>query len=185
MIPLAVFQEWFNYNYWARDRQLQVCSRLTPEQWLRPLGNSFSSIRDTLAHMAGGEWLWLERCQGESPQSLPDASEFPDLEAVRRYWDATERGFRDFLSGLREEALVSLVSYTGFTGDTWAYPLWRVLMHLMNHQSYHRGQVTMLLRLLGAEPMPVDLLVADDVGLFRIDGQDSSASQHTASAPRG
>src|SRR5215470_303743 len=71
VISLAVFREWLNYNYWARDRQLQVCSRLTPEQWLRPLGNSFSSIRDTLAHMAGGEWVWLERCKGKSPQSLP------------------------------------------------------------------------------------------------------------------
>ena len=80
---------------------------------------------------------------------------------------------------------MSPVTYTGFTADTWTYPLWRVLMHLMNHQSYHRGQVTTLLRLLGAEPMPVDLLVADDAGLFEIDNQDSSGSQHTASAPAG
>jgi uncharacterized damage-inducible protein DinB len=86
-------------------------------------------------------------------------------------------------SYLRDITLVSAVSYTGFTGDTWTYPLWRVLMHLMNHQSYHRGQVTMLLLLLGAEPMPVDLLVADDAGLFRINSQDSSASLRTASAP--
>ena len=176
MISLAVFREWLNYNYWARDRQLQVCSRLTPEQWLRPLGNSFSSIRDTLAHMAGGEWVWLERCRGKSPQSLPDASQFPDLQAIAKYWNATERGFRNFLSGLPEEALLSAISYTGFTGDTWTYPLWRVLMHLMNHQSYHRGQVTMLLRLLGVEPIPVDLLVADDARLFK------DSNQHRASA---
>ena len=71
---------------------------------------------------------------------------------------------------------MSCVSYTGFTGDIWTYPLWRVLMHLLNHQSYHRGQVTMFLRLLGAEPMPVDLLVADDAGLFRIDSQGSLGS---------
>jgi len=177
VIHLAVFREWFDYNYWARDRQLRVCSRLTPEQWLRPLGNSFSSIRDTLAHMAEAEWVWLERCRGESPRSLPAASEFPDVEAITKFWDSTEVGFREFLKVLREEALLFPFSYIGFTGDTWTYPLWRALMHLMNHQSYHRGQVTMLLRLLGAEPVPVDLLAADDAGLFKISNQSRESAR--------
>src|SRR5262245_6535833 len=126
--------------------------------------------------MAGAEWVWLERCRGESPRSLPAVSEFPDLEAITKYWNSTELSFREFLKSLREEALLFPVSYTGFTVDTWTYPLWRTLMHLMNHQSYHRGQVTMLLRLLGVEPIPVDLLVADDARLFK------DSNQHRASA---
>jgi uncharacterized damage-inducible protein DinB len=57
MVPLATLRELFAYNYWARDRQLEACAALTQEQFQRPLGNSFSSLRDTLAHLVGAEWV--------------------------------------------------------------------------------------------------------------------------------
>jgi uncharacterized damage-inducible protein DinB len=41
--------------------------------------------------------------------------------------------------------------------------LWRMMMHLLNHQSFHRGQVTTLLRMLGAQPPRIDFLVGRDV----------------------
>ena len=71
MISLTVLGELFDYNYWARDRQLEACATLTIEQFLRPLGNSFSSLRDTLAHLVGAEWIWLERWLGHTPRSMP------------------------------------------------------------------------------------------------------------------
>jgi len=52
-------------------------------------------------------------------------------------------------------------------GETWTYLLWLAVFHVLNHQSYHRGQVTMQLRLLGFEPPQVDFLVAHDMG-FRL-----------------
>src|SRR5438445_401489 len=56
----------FDYNYWARDRQLKACKALSPEQFLRPMGSSFSSLRDTLAHLVAVEWVWQERWRGNS-----------------------------------------------------------------------------------------------------------------------
>src|SRR5882672_7998391 len=56
MVPLATLHELFGYNYWARDRQLEACAALSQEQFQRPLGNSFSSLRDTPAHLIGAEW---------------------------------------------------------------------------------------------------------------------------------
>ena len=64
MMPLDLVRELYVYNYWARDRQLEACEALTEEQFLRPMGNSFSSLRDTLAHLLGAEWIWLERWRG-------------------------------------------------------------------------------------------------------------------------
>jgi uncharacterized damage-inducible protein DinB len=55
MISLEVTRELFDYNYWARDRQLEACAVLTEEQLLRPMGSSFSSLRDTLAHLVAVE----------------------------------------------------------------------------------------------------------------------------------
>lgn len=166
MVPLKTFSELFEYNYWARDRQLEACAVLSPEEFQRALGNSYLSIRDTLAHLVGAEWLWLERCRGRSPRAMPSAEEFPTLVTIAERWRTVEQGMREYLSGLNEEVLARTLIYTNLRGETWKYPLWRVLLHLVNHQTYHRGQVTTLLRQLGRRPAPVDLLVADDMGLF-------------------
>jgi uncharacterized damage-inducible protein DinB len=166
MVPLATLRELVDYNYWARDRQLAVCAALSQEQFQRPLGNSFSSGRNTLVHLVGAEWVWLERCRGRSPRALPLAGEFPTLAAIVDRWRGIEHGLCEYVAGLKEEALARPLTYTNLTGETWTYPLWRTLLHLLNHQTYHRGQVATLLRQLGMQPTPVDLLVADDSGLF-------------------
>jgi uncharacterized damage-inducible protein DinB len=163
MIPLTVFRELYDYNYWARDRQLKTCAALTEEQFLRPMGNSFPSLRDTLAHLVGVEWLWLERWSGRSPRTLPGAEEFPTLAAIEQRWKTVERGLRRYLGDLSDQAIALPVTYTNLQGESWTYPLWRMLYHLLNHQSYHRGQVTTLLRQLGVVSTGwVDYLVALD-----------------------
>jgi uncharacterized damage-inducible protein DinB len=166
MIPLATLRELFAYNYWARDRQLEACAALSQEQFQRPLGNSFSSLRDTLAHLIGAEWVWLERWRGRSPRALPAAEEFSTLHEIAARWRDVEHGVRRYLSDLKEDALARPFSYANLRDETWTYPLWRTLLHLVNHQTYHRGQVTTLLRQLGTQAAAVDLLVADDMGLF-------------------
>ena len=55
-----------DYNYWARDRVLEAVKLLSPEQFSRPLGNSFSSVRDTIAHICAAEHVWISRMKGES-----------------------------------------------------------------------------------------------------------------------
>ena len=162
MIPLATVRELFDYNYWARDRQLESCALLSPEQFLRPLGSSFSSLRDTLAHLVGAEWVWLERWRGRSPRTLLPSEDFPTLTAVEERWRRVEADMRDYLAGLSEEALARPLTYTNLKGQTWTYALWQTLYHLTNHQSYHRGQVTTLLRQLGAQPTAVDFLLRLD-----------------------
>jgi uncharacterized damage-inducible protein DinB len=163
-LSLATLNELFDYNYWARDLQLRACAALTQEQFLRPVGGSFPSVRDTLAHLVNVEWLWLERFRGRSPRSLPAAAELPTLDAVSGRWSAVEREMREYLGGLNEEALERVETYVSTRGQTWRYALWRMIVHLLNHQSYHRGQITNLLRQLGVPPPPVDFLNALDAG---------------------
>lgn len=171
MIPVATLKELFDYNYWARDRQLEACRSLTPEQLLRPLGSSFSSLRDTLAHLVGVEWIWHERWRGHSPTLVEakayGSDTFPTLEVIRERWQGVERDIRKFLGRLREEDLPRPLTYTNTKGEQWTYPVWQVLFHLVNHQTYHRGQVSTLLRQLGAQPVEVDFLIAQDVHFRR------------------
>jgi uncharacterized damage-inducible protein DinB len=167
MIPLSIIRELFDYNYWARDRQLESCRSLTSEQFLRPLGNSFSSLRDTLAHLVGAEWIWLERWLGRERRALPAAGDFPTLDAVVQRWNEVESGMRGYLNQLSDPAIGRPLTYRNLKGETWTYPLWQTLFHLVNHQTYHRGEVTTLLRQLGAQPAAIDYLVSQDLR-FRV-----------------
>lgn len=69
---------------------------------------------------------------------------------------------RAYLRALTLEMLAAPLTYQNFKGETWSYPLWQTLVHLANHGTYHRGQVTMALRQLGARPPALDYLVYRD-----------------------
>ena len=164
---LGTLRELVDYNYWARDRQLEACAALSQEQFLRPLGGSFPAVRDTLAHLLAVEWLWLERWRGRSPRSLVAAQEFATLAAISERWSAVEAELRAFVDGLSDADLERPFTYVNLRGETWTYPLRPALFHLLNHQSYHRGQVTTQLRLLGVAAPSVDFLLSYDAGLRR------------------
>lgn len=139
-----------DYHYWARDRLLAAVAALTPAQFVQPCGGSFASIRDTLGHALGAEVVWLRRWCGESPTGLPPSDGFADLESLRRAWQDHEARMRAFLAPLDQGAIDRVVTYRSFAGQTAHSPLWQMLQHVVNHASYHRGQVVTLLRQLGA-----------------------------------
>ncbi len=151
-------RELVEHNYWARDRQLEVASTLTTEQFLRPMGNSFSSLRDTLGHLVAVEWIWLERWRGRSARSLQSAEAYSNLDTLIDRWKVVEIEMRGFLGRLDSRSLAAPVTYTNLRGELWTYPLEEMIVHVFTHQIYHRGQVTMIFRLLGAKPVMVDYL---------------------------
>jgi uncharacterized damage-inducible protein DinB len=147
-----------DYHYWARDRILDAIEPLTPEQFTRDLGSSFKSVRDTVAHLHAAEWAWHARWQGGSPTALLPHDRFADVAAVREAWAASERDVRGFLDRLGEDT-GRMFEYTLLSGATGASPFWQMLQHVVNHASYHRGQITTMLRQLGAEPgKPMDMI---------------------------
>ena len=157
-MDLVTLKELFDYNRWANARTLDAAAAVAPADFAREVGGSFASLHGTLAHLCGAEWVWLERLRGTSPSSLPFASELTDIAAIRRRWNEVERGQRVFLDGLDADRLGESLSYVNFAGEPNTYPIWRVLAHVVNHSTYHRGQVTTLLRQLGGKPVSTDLL---------------------------
>ena len=145
-------QTMLDYHYWARDRVLDAASALSQEQFTRDLGSSFKSVRDTLAHMYAAEWAWHSRWQGTSPTALPPADQFSDLNAIRQNWSALETKMRAFLASLDSSGITRVIEYKLLSGQPGATPFWQMLQHVVNHASYHRGQVTTMLRQLGAQP---------------------------------
>jgi uncharacterized damage-inducible protein DinB len=148
-----------DYHYWARDRLLAAVEPLTPEQFNRDLGSSFKSVRETVVHTYAAEWAWHSRWRGQSPATLMTSDAFPDVAAIRTVWADHETKMRAFLEELGEDGLARVFEYKLLSGHPGSSPFWQMLQHVVNHASYHRGQVTTMLRQLGAQPAkPMDMI---------------------------
>ncbi|WP_419162740.1 DinB family protein [Candidatus Palauibacter sp.] len=141
-----------DYHYWARDRLLDAVERITPEQFREDLANSFPSIRDTLIHLVSAEWAWYSRWNGESPgQPLPLAG-LETVEDIRTRWMQEEGRVRRFVGGLGPDGIKRTFRYTLLDGSPGSSVYGQSVQHVVNHASYHRGQVVTMLRQLGAQP---------------------------------
>jgi uncharacterized damage-inducible protein DinB len=141
-----------DYHYWARDRLLDAIAPLASEAFTRDMGSSFRSIRDTIVHVYLAEWAWYSRWQGHSPTEFPALDSFPDVAAVRAAWSELETRVGGFLESLGEDDVTRVFDYRLFSGQPGRSAFWQMLQHVVNHASYHRGQVTTMLRQLGAAP---------------------------------
>jgi uncharacterized damage-inducible protein DinB len=150
--------ELLDYHYWAQERIFDAVEPLSAEQFTRDLGSSFPSVRDTLAHIHFGERAWYARWQRE-PMPALEAAAFPDLGAIRLASAEHETRMRALLDRLGQDGINQSMEYTSrIDGQRHTSPFWQMFQHLINHGTYHRGQVTMMLRQLGAEPAGTDLI---------------------------
>lgn len=151
------------YTRWANQRVRQATGQLTPAQFVDELGGSFGSVRATLVHILWAEWIWLERWEGHSPKERFDPRQFKIEEIDSRWADVFQRQ-KAFVAGLTTESLAGRVSYENLQGERWEYSTAHMIQHVVNHSTYHRGQVAAYLRQLGRVPPASDFLVYLDEG---------------------
>ena len=149
----------YDYNYWANKKLFQVISRLTPEQFTRPVAGSYGSIRNTLIHALSAEWGWLDRCGGRERGPRLDPDNYPTAESLIEEWAGVERYVRDFLSGLTDEDLAREIEFTIGGAEKHSMRLGQLMQHAGMHGVHHRAQVALLVRVLGYEPGNYDMLI--------------------------
>ena len=142
-----------SFDQWASRRLLDASSLLTPEEFACDLRASFGSVRGTLLHILDGEWHWLRFWQGH-PWTPLAPEDYPDVAALQVGWTRLEQEQRAFAAHLTAESLAAKHAVRGRP-----YLLGELIQHLVNHSSYHRGQVAVLLRQLGHPPPPTDFRV--------------------------
>jgi uncharacterized damage-inducible protein DinB len=149
----------YDYTRWADARLLEAVSKLAPEPWTKDLGSSLKSVRDTVVHIASAQWIWLSRWKSETPKGMWTAADYPTLAALRDRWDPVREELAAFAAAQTDASLKAPLAYKNLKGDPMSYPLGHLMLHAVNHSTYHRGQVTTLLRQLGAQPVSTDLVV--------------------------
>ena len=152
-------RELFGYAVWANGLTFEAASGLSEEQLRISIASSFPSVGGTLAHLVGAEWVWLRRWLGESPTGFPDWVSKPNLAELRAKLSAVEQERSAFLAGLGDPDLHRVISYRNLSGQAFSDPLGGLIRHVVNHSTYHRGQVATQLRQLGLKPPSTDLIV--------------------------
>ena len=146
----------FDYGYWANKKLFALVRQLTPDQFTQNVAGSYGSVRNTLVHMMSAEWGWLERSGGtrRGPALVP--ADYPTFVSVVERWNEVERNVRAFLSGLRPEDLERVVEFAVGSGPKQRMPRVNLLQHSATHGVHHRGQIALMLRMLGFAPGNVD-----------------------------
>jgi len=148
----------YEFNYWAKAKMIGALDTLPEQDLYKDLKTSFSGIHGTLVHICGAEDIWLSRFKGiPNPKFLKNA-DLPDYSAVKKKWDDVEKGIRAYVLALTEQQLLEKFSYTNIKGEPFSNIRWQALQHLVNHGTYHRGQITSMIRQLGGSPTSTDLI---------------------------
>ena len=90
---LSDIKRQFDYMEWANDLAMTAAANLPDESLHRETGISHGSIFGTLLHMAGAEWIWLERWHGHSPGKAEAWASWTretcaDLPTLKERWGA-------------------------------------------------------------------------------------------------
>ena len=148
----------YSYHEWANKKLLIAVSQLENEEFIQDLSSSFKSIRDTMVHILGAEELWLSRWVGEQGRALLNSDDFPTYSSLSDRWDGFRNQIDRFLVTLTEEDLLQEISYKNLKGIPYTLELWKQMLHVINHSSFHRGQAVTMLRQLKKQPPSLDLI---------------------------
>jgi uncharacterized damage-inducible protein DinB len=148
----------FAFNRWANARMRAAVLTLDEEEYRRDLRNSFPSVRDTWMHIMASEWVWLSRWLGTSPSAMPAEWLDYDRRQVIDEWQALEVAQLAYVGKLTDIDLDRTIPYINFAGEKYSQPLWHLMRHVVNHSTYHRGQITTMIRQLGKEGVSTDLV---------------------------
>lgn len=135
------------YDEWGNREFVRALSSLNPPP---------ATIVRLLGHILGAGRLWLSRLNRDREKVVV----WPDLAASQwsPAFEELARGWQQFVSGLTEERLADKVSYTSSKGEPWTSTTGDILMHVVIHGAYHRGQMAFELRREGHTPPYTDFI---------------------------
>lgn len=153
----------FDYTEWANGLAFDAAVALSEEHLRHDFKISHNSIFGTLLHMAGAEWIWLERWHGHSPAgkdawALWKTDSCADLDTLNQRWREVVNRRTELIAGLDESRLAAELPFRLLSGDASSMRLVDQMQHVANHATLHRGQVVGMIRQLGLDPPSTDLL---------------------------
>jgi len=146
------------FSAWATRRVLESAAPLPSEELHRNLGSSFGSMWGTMVHIFQADSVWWDRLMGKPTTSIDRYQPLPELGDFSKQWLAVHDTYVSWGEKLDPAGWDRIVPHRNLEGKAFEAPVWQIVLHVVNHASYHRGQVTAMLRQLGRTPTGTDLI---------------------------
>lgn len=146
------------FNSWANNRIFDALASVPPEELTRDLQSSHGSIHATLTHLVGAEKMWVSRMVGRADKAMVTPAELPSLADIRHLWEQTGFAMAKFLGTMSDRALSEKFTMFTTTGQQFTQIYWQAIQHVVDHSTYHRGQIITLLRQMGHTPPSTGLI---------------------------
>ena len=146
-----------DYTTWASRLLVDAAAQLSPEELVRDFKTADRSVLDTLVHVYAADRVWLARLSGSPiPAFVTDADR--SLSVLQKDWPALLERWTQWAAALTDESVRSSIAYADLKGRQWSQPLWELVLHVVNHGTHHRGQVSGFIRSMGHTPPSIDLI---------------------------
>ncbi len=145
------------YNAWATNRIFEATEAMPAEQYMRDMKSSHGGIHGTLVHMVGSERVWLGRWI-EKPEAFLTAADAPSHAALFALWQSVGFEVAKFLGTMTDKKLQGTFTMKTATGEVFEHILWQAFQHVVDHCSYHRGQVITMMRQQSITPPNTGLI---------------------------
>ncbi|HNV99847.1 MAG TPA: DinB family protein [Chitinophagales bacterium] len=142
------------YNVWANRKLVDALMALPVDMLDAEVGGSFNSIRKTIYHIWDAQVIWLSRLQGASPTDWPSKSITDDFSGFDLYFLQQSEDFNRFVETRQETFFDDMCFYRNLNGDTMKTRNGEIILHCMNHSTYHRGQIISYMRQAGITELP-------------------------------
>lgn len=146
-------------NHWANQRMIDWVSGYEPEMMDRELPSSFPTLRHTFLHIWDAQYLWYERLQGTSPAFFPSKQYDGLIQDVYEGLLRSSEKLTQLLIDLPDDFFASSVVYKNVAGKEFTNLAAEMILQVLQHSAYHRGQIVTMGRMLGfTEPPQTDYI---------------------------
>ncbi len=145
----------FAYERWANRKVFDTCRKLTAEQYVAEPVPGWSSVRSTINHIALATEFNLRSLASDADERIPTEAELATLDDAARLLERAQHRFEELRPRLTPEWLNTVLTLRAI-GRTFTLPRWAILRHIVNHSTYHRGQIASKLKRFGIEQSITD-----------------------------
>ncbi|MCB0661506.1 MAG: DinB family protein [Saprospiraceae bacterium] len=149
-----MLRHYVSYNRWANHIIVNFLHDISQEDFSEDMKNSFPSIQATVLHLYAAESVWLGRLKGNPDAPFPLFEKFPSKKESLDLWESTSKDFEKFMSTCTDDFATQSITYHRMEKVEQTEAKW-ILHHVMNHSTFHRGQIITMLRQLGYDDLPM------------------------------
>jgi len=157
---MYTLQKQLQYNVWANGKVVEILANVDEKLFDTEVKSSFSTIKKTICHVWDAEHIWLTRIQGGEISGWPSENFKGGKDELLKGFSETTKKLSEFMADKDQAFLEKKIHYKNMKGLEFSTAVEDILFHVVNHGSFHRGQLITMLRNLGVEKFPAQDLIA-------------------------